>query len=89
MESQFGKRGSGKGQLKEPKGIAIDSNDIIYVSECGNNRISIFTREGQFLRLFGTCGQEPGQFNNPTRITISTNGALYVSDSENSRVQVF
>ena len=46
---QFGKKGKGKGELNGPKGIAIDSNDIVYVSECGNHRISIFTKEGEAI----------------------------------------
>ena len=80
---QFGKRGN---ELEIPRGIAIDSNDIVYVS--ANHRISIFTREGQFLRSFGTPGKGPGQFNSPREI-LSNNGFLYVSDSSNSRVQIF
>ena len=79
---QFEKRGSIK------NGIALDSNNIVYVSDNANN-ISVFTTEGRFLTSFGTQGNGPGQFNCPTGITISRNGVIYVSDSSNGRIQVF
>ena len=86
--SQFGKKGSGEGELNAPMGMAIDTNDLVYVSEWNNHRISIFTREGHFLRSFGSHGQGPGQFNNPTGITVSNNGVTYICDFNNQRVQV-
>ena len=79
---QFEKGGSQK------NGIALDSNNIVYVSDSANN-ISVFTTEGHFLTLFGTQGNGPGQFNYPTGLTISRNGVIYVSDYYNGRIQVF
>ena len=79
---QFEKRGSKK------NGIAIDSNDLVYVSD-SDNTISIFTKEGHFLRSFGTEGKEPGQFNGPAGIYVSKNGVIYVCDGNNDRIQVF
>ena len=76
---QFGNKGSGEGELNKPKGIAIDLNDIVYVSDSSNNRISVFTCGGQFLRSFGSQGDKPGQFRDPTGIVV-INGAIYVSD---------
>ena len=79
---QFEKRGS------EKNGIALDSNNIVYVSDSANN-ISVFTTEGHFLTSFGTQGNGPGQFNRPTGLTISRNGVIYVSDYYSGRIQVF
>ena len=86
---KFGKEGSGEGELNEPIGIAIDTTDILYVSEWNNCRISIFTREGHFLRSFGSRGEGPGQFKCPSGIIVSNNGVIYISDWNNDRVQVF
>ena len=69
-------------------GIALDSNNLIYISDDANN-ISIFTSEGHFLRSLGGPGKGPGQFNRPTGITVSRDGVVYVSDHNNGRVQVF
>ena len=70
-------------------GIVVDSNDVIYISESNNHRISLFTRDGHFLRSFGTQGKGSGQFNHQTAIAIANNGVIYISDSRNGRVQVF
>uniref|UniRef100_A0A1X7UBG6 Uncharacterized protein n=1 Tax=Amphimedon queenslandica TaxID=400682 RepID=A0A1X7UBG6_AMPQE len=44
----FGTKGSGPGQLIGPAGIAIDTaaTGLVYVSEYGNHRISVFTSNG-------------------------------------------
>ena len=58
----FGKHGNGRGELIRPAGIAVDANDVVYVSEWDNHRVSVFTSEGAFVRSFGSHGQKPGQF---------------------------
>ncbi len=58
---KFGKRGENEGNLNYPAGIAIDTSGLIYVSESGNNRISVFTFEGQFISTFGREGSLPGE----------------------------
>ena len=30
-------------------GVAIDSNNLVYISENGNQRISVYTSKGQFV----------------------------------------
>lgn len=36
-----------------PCGIAIGTNNIIYVSEGGNHCVSVFNSNGQFMKSFG------------------------------------
>lgn len=51
---QFGGTGSGAGQLRTPRAIAIDrSNGNLYVADQGNNRVDVFDSAGNFLRAFG------------------------------------
>ena len=40
--TSFGTRGSGPGQSNSPRGIAVDGNGLVYVSDCLNNRIQVF-----------------------------------------------
>ena len=61
----------------------------MYVTEFGNNRVSVFTCEGEFLTSFGTFGNGPGQFNGPRGIAVDKNGVVYVSDTDNNRLQIF
>ena len=88
-EGKFGKYGSCDGELSFPSSVSIDSDNIVYVTECDNRRVSMFTSEGQFLRSFGTKGEGPGQFNSPRGIAVDRDGLVYVSDTLNNRIQIF
>ena len=70
-------------------GVAIDSDDVVYVVEKDNHRISLFTSEGHFLRSFGTRGKGPGQFNSPVGIAVDKDGLVYVCElAINGRLQI-
>ena len=86
---KFGKNGSGNGELNTPTSIGIDSDNVVYVTEAGNNRVSVFTCEGKFLTSFGSYGSGPGQFSGPRGIALDKNGVVYVSDINNNRLQLF
>src|SRR5919108_3706295 len=47
---EFGSYGEGDGQFVWPTSIALDSEERIYVADEWLNRISIFDKEGNFLR---------------------------------------
>ena len=34
-------------------GIAVDDNDLLYVAEGTNQRVTIFTASGKFIHCFG------------------------------------
>ena len=38
----FGKKGSDRGELNSPRGIAVDQDGFVFVCEEGNNRIQVF-----------------------------------------------
>ena len=80
----FSSKGSNPGEIKDPSSIIIDNN-LLYVSEWGNNRISIFDTNGCFIHYFGS-GE--GEFNSPRGITVDSLGNLYVSDYYNNRLVV-
>jgi sugar lactone lactonase YvrE len=48
-----GTAGGGAGQLNVPTGIAVDSSGRLFVPEQAGHRISVFTKDGTFLRAFG------------------------------------
>ena len=85
--STFSSCGSNPGQIKDPTSIIIDNN-LLYVSEWCNNRISIFDTNGCFIHCFGKRGSGEGEFSRPCGITVDSLGNLYVSDTLNNRLVV-
>jgi tripartite motif-containing protein 71 len=53
VSCKAGIAGSGTGQLKEPRGIAVNAAGNVYVSESSNSRVDIFKEKGEFLSTFG------------------------------------
>jgi tripartite motif-containing protein 71 len=51
--TEFGTNGAGAGQIVKPFGLAFDSAGNLYVSERDNQRISVFSPAGTFIRAFG------------------------------------
>ena len=72
---EWGRKGSGPGELSEPHTIAIDSRGRLFVGDRENNRIQIFDPEGKVLG-------EWRQFGRPSGIVITRDDTIYVTDSE-------
>jgi sugar lactone lactonase YvrE len=72
---EWGKKGSGPGEISEPHTIALDSRGRVFVGDRENNRIQIFDQDGKFLA-------EWRQFGRPSGITITRDDTIYVTDSE-------
>ena len=80
--------GSGA-RLRSPQGIALDSNNRVWVADTGNNRISVFTSGGTPVRQFGGYGSLPDELYSPTGIAIDGVDNVYVTDYNNCRVSKF
>jgi tripartite motif-containing protein 71 len=50
---QAGTAGAAAGQLSTPTGVSVDAGGNLYVADGPNNRISVYTAQGTFLRAFG------------------------------------
>ena len=85
----FGIPGSAAGMFNGPWGVAVNESNEIAVTEVSNNRIQIFSSDGNVLRSFGTKGNKPGEFNWPCGIAFDKNGNIIVADGSNHRVQCF
>ena len=82
----FGGWGTGEGELGHPRGIAVDGQGRVFIADTGNDRIVLFTAEGEFIEDWGRRGTGPGEFAAPQGIAIR-GGEVYVLDSGNRRVQ--
>ena len=74
--------------FKNPRSIAIDSTDSIYVVDSGNSQIKKFDSSGKLLLSWGSFGSENGQFRNPSGILIDQK-YVYIADTGNARIQKF
>jgi DNA-binding beta-propeller fold protein YncE len=72
---EWGKKGSGRGEISEPHTIAMDSRGRLFVGDRENNRIQIFDQDGTFI-------DEWRQFGRPSGIYITSDDTMYVADSE-------
>ena len=83
--SMFGNAGSGKGQFNEPRGIAFDSEQNVYVGENRDNtHIQVFTANGEHLRWLGKT-----KLNHPHDVGIDSNDTIYVCDTNNHQICIF
>ena len=85
----FGSKGNENGQFMWPCGIAVDSNNRVYVTDEYLHQISIFNESGEFLNKWGSRGTEEGLLDAPSGIAHDLYDNVYISDSRNHRIQKF
>lgn len=79
----IGEKGSGDGQLNRPKGMAIGPDGSLYISDSGNRRISVFSRDGNFEREFIPKGRK---LFIPGAITVDPYDNIYVNDDASGQI---
>ncbi|MFC1600504.1 6-bladed beta-propeller [Patescibacteria group bacterium] len=89
FNSKWGESGSDNGQFDSPGGVAVDSNNNVYVSDRGNSRIQKFDSNGNFILTWGSFGTGDGQFYLPMGIVVDNDGNILIADSNNHRIQKF
>ena len=87
---QWGGHGSELGQFLQPRGMAIDEDDRIWVADACNHRIQVFDTAGKRVRVWGTEGDAPGELYYPYDLVVAPDGGpVYVCEFGNHRVQKF
>ena len=87
--AEFLKYGDSPGDLIWPSGMALDSQENIYVTDEWMNRVSVYDSNGAFIKLWGTAGSGDGELNRPSGIATDGNDQFFIVDSLNHRVQRF
>ena len=75
----------GNGQLSNPWGCAVSSSGVIYIADCGNNRVQAFNPDGTLSRSIGTSGQ----LNSPRDVAIDKHSNIHVASYGTKDVKVF
>ena len=78
-------RGPGAIALAQPRGMAVDERDRVYVADTGNDRIQKFDSEGKFVALIGDPGEREGKMKEPNGVAVDAEGNLYVTDAGNHK----
>ncbi len=79
LVSEFGSVGSGPGQFDLIHGVAVDRDHRIYVGDRTNNRIQVFTEDGEFI-------EEWPDVTDPVGIFIDENDAVWVISAAVNRI---
>jgi sugar lactone lactonase YvrE len=72
-----------------PRGIAVDDRDRVYVLSNLTHRLYGFTKAGAQLFNVGGQGEGENQFTLPNGMFIDDLGRVYVTDTANQRIEVF
>ncbi len=84
--TQFGRHGTAEGEFQRPSAI-VWSNGTVYAVDAFNNRIQVFSDEGEFLRVIRLPEKSnPLQF--PYGLKVLPNGHLYVVENKAARLTV-
>ena len=66
-----GTKGGGERQLNCPMGLCTDNNGDVYVADCGNHRVSVFSKDLNFLKHLITQ-----RLRNPQDVKITLNSVV-------------
>lgn len=70
-------------------GILVDGDGRVYVADSQAHEISVFSREGEFLRFLGREGEGPGEFREPRSLVLMPDGKVGVVHEQPPRIVCF
>ena len=82
--SKFGTQGDGRGQFNRPSGICLDFDGRIFVSDNGNDRISVFAPDGTFAYHISSY-----KLRSPWGIALDPSGNLHVANNSSKSITIF
>ena len=86
---EFSRYGSSAGQFIWGSGIAIDSQQNVYVSDEWLNQVLVFDKDGKYLSQWSALEQDDGQAHGAANIAIDSQDNVYVTDGRSHEVRKF
>ena len=83
----FGREGTRPGEFSYPRGIAVDKDKKIFVSD--NHRVQIFSWEGRYLGSFDDRGNCDSKLSYPWGLSFDNKGNVIVADKGNCLIKIF
>lgn len=86
-------------RLSYPQGIAVDSQDSLYIADTGNHRIRKVSQDGTITTVAGRFNYGNGGFSGdgypatlallfvPVSVAVDSQGNLYIADTANNRIR--
>jgi hypothetical protein len=81
----FGHEGNQPDQMKQPRGIASNSEGFIFVADSGNSRIQVYRPDGSHVCNF----PQGSKFKYLEGICLLSNGDVACVDRDNHKIQIF
>jgi DNA-binding beta-propeller fold protein YncE len=69
--------------------LVVRRDGSLLVAEKSQNRLQCFSREGEWICVYGEAGKRDGQFNCPVDLVEDPYGYVFVVDTLNQRIQKF
>ena len=77
------------GHLSNPRGICLDNDGRVFISDGGNNRMSVFKADGTFLYNITGSTADGSNINSPWGLAFDQCGNLHVAESSTSTIKLF
>lgn len=84
----FGSKGRRDGELSQPSSLALSPTSV-YISDTGNERVQIFSRNGLFKKSIGNVKGSSIVLEEPSAIAIDKRGTIYVADDEYNQILIY
>src|SRR5262252_1596434 len=79
--SDFSRPGEAPGEMIWPAGIALDSQENVYVTDEWLNRVSVFDKDGNFLRCWGSAGSSYVECDAPSVLASDLQSVFFIIDT--------
>ncbi len=80
-------KGSINGWFQTVSSIDIDSDGFIYTADFYNNRVQIFSSDGQFITSIGGTGESAFQLDRVVAVAVAADGTVFLSNFGKNQIQ--